>query len=202
MEERPVREVAGCDLDLHQVGESIAARYGQTPHARREAKLHHSLSTLNLTTKTPTGAKEDDEGSGSRSPRGGHHRIRTPAPRREPGRGERGGGAIWRERQCGDRRRCAGAMMMAAAAETALTGGCSRRRRQCRICGLARSAVGGDQASAGEERWRRAGRLTSAPPSAMEEIERERESGVGFGVCCFVELLLFPFSGFDMEELG
>lgn len=92
MEERPVREVAGCDLDLHQVGESIAARYGQTPHARREAKLHHSLSTLNLTTKTPTGAKEDDEGSGSRSPRGGHHRIRTPAPRRETGAGEGGEG--------------------------------------------------------------------------------------------------------------
>lgn len=46
VEKCAIRDVASCDLDLHQVNESIAARYRYTSHARWEVKLHRCCKTL------------------------------------------------------------------------------------------------------------------------------------------------------------
>lgn len=43
MENCSIRDVASCDLDLHQVNKPIAARDRYASHARREVKLHRRL---------------------------------------------------------------------------------------------------------------------------------------------------------------
>ena len=43
MEKSAIRDVASCDLDLHQVNKPIAARDRDASHARREVKLHRRL---------------------------------------------------------------------------------------------------------------------------------------------------------------
>lgn len=49
VEKGSVRDMASCDLDLHQVNKAIAGRYRDASHARREVKLHPCL-------RSPTGA--------------------------------------------------------------------------------------------------------------------------------------------------
>lgn len=43
MENGSIRDVASCDLDLHQVNKAIAARDRYASHTRREVKLHRRL---------------------------------------------------------------------------------------------------------------------------------------------------------------
>ena len=56
MEESPIRDMASCDLDLHQVNKPIAAaaRDSYASHAGREVKLHRRLCSPTTSSTTTT----------------------------------------------------------------------------------------------------------------------------------------------------
>lgn len=46
MENGPVRDMASCNLDLHEINKAIIGRDRDASHARREVKLHHPLCSF------------------------------------------------------------------------------------------------------------------------------------------------------------
>lgn len=63
MENGSVRDMASCNLDLHEINKAIIGRDRDASHARREVKLHHPLCSFlqvvivghdNSTTRTTT----------------------------------------------------------------------------------------------------------------------------------------------------
>ena len=64
MENGSVRDMASCNLDLHEINKAIIGRDRDASHARREVKLHHPLCSFlqivivghdnSTTTKTTT----------------------------------------------------------------------------------------------------------------------------------------------------
>ena len=46
MENGSVRDMASCNLDLHEINKAIIGRDRDASHARREVKLHHPLCSF------------------------------------------------------------------------------------------------------------------------------------------------------------
>lgn len=83
MEEGSIRDLASCDLDLHQVNKPIAARDRDASHARREVKLHRRLCSPFFTLATVEPPQLDAMTSTN------SHRLTIPTIRSKPRRTNR-----------------------------------------------------------------------------------------------------------------